>query len=115
MCNFTGTICALLSFVLLFKYVARKRNMKKLNMMLAKSHKAIGFLFMLFLPLHTALSFPKLAENGIVMILFGYGALFAGIVLTISGCMIKKNPKAMLWHRWSAIAYAVCLIFHVFR
>lgn len=115
MCNITGMICAAFSLVLLMKYVARRRNMKKLNILLAKCHKEVGILFVVFAILHTVFSVPKLAENGIIMIFFGSAGLLAGVVLAVSGYMIKRNCKALRWHRWSSIAYAVCMVLHMFR
>ena len=68
MCDLTGTICMLSSLFLLMKYVARRRDMKKLNLLLAKRHKEVGTFFVAFAVLHAAFSIPKLGENGLIMI-----------------------------------------------
>ena len=115
MCALTGKICAVISLVLLMKYVSRKKELKKLNKLLEKCHKEFGVLFFVFTIIHTVLSFPKLNENGAFMVMFGIVSLLAGVALMVSGYLIKKSSTAIHWHRWSSVVYIVCVVLHMFR
>lgn len=115
MCRSTGMLCMLISLVLLFKYVARKRNWAGVNRWMAKCHKQVGTLFLFFMVVHTGLSIPILAEHGTAMVAFGFISTFSGIILAISGWLIGKNGKALRCHRWSAAVFAVSMVLHVFK
>ena len=115
MCRSTGMLCLLISMVLLFKYVARKRNWTEVNRWMAKCHKQVGILFLFFLIVHTVLSIPILAEHGTAMAAFGFISAFSGIILAISGWLIGKKENALRCHRWSAAVFAVSMVLHVFR
>lgn len=104
-----------LSIVLLLKYVARKRNMKKLNELLMKTHIVTGNLFAVALVWHTLVSLPLLKDIGIYAVFFGWLGAIAGIALIFSGFLINKKKNAMSWHRVSALILFVSIVLHSFH
>lgn len=115
MCDLTGGIYTICGMLLLLKYVAKKCKMQRLNQFLAKCHKEVGILFLVIGIAHIIASIPLLSENGFPMILFGCVGFIAGLFLVGTGFFIRKNRKALIWHRWSAIVFCIGALLHMFR
>lgn len=115
MCNFTGAIYVVCGMLLLLKYIVRKCNMQRLNRFLSKCHKEVGILFLVAGIAHTATSIPLLSKNGFPMIFFGCVGLIAGWLAVGTGFLIRKNPKALTWHRWLSVVFFISTFLHMFR
>lgn len=113
MCSFVGMICALCSFVLLFKYVARKSKNQEWNRKLKKHHAALGIVFSVTLLIHSVMSIPLFYRNNPIMIYAGFGTIISCIIIMISGFFIGKKQKAMTWHRIGSVLYIGCLVGHL--
>lgn len=109
----TGYVSLFLLLWLLIRFVAWKLHWNKVNRVLSKSHKVVGFMFIIISLVHFALVLKVLEGRHILVTVSGVVMLAAGILMTVLHYIIKDRRLGRKIHLVFSTVMAVMLVVHI--